>query len=67
MIIQDVIAMLARETPCGHTLADLILCGGEAAGEIGMPPVTKCGACLAARKAARVEITEAENGGGGCG
>jgi len=54
-MMQDLIALRDRAIPCGHTIADLILCGGEAAGEIGMPPVTKCGACLVARKAARAE------------
>jgi hypothetical protein len=52
-IMQDLITLRDRAIPCGHTIADLILCGGEAAGEVGMPPVTKCGACLAARRAAK--------------
>lgn len=53
-ILRDLLAARDREIPCGHTIADLILCGGKDGGEPEhMPPLTKCGACLAARNTAR--------------
>lgn len=43
-LLADLLEAGQREIPCGHKVEDLIY----GVSEIGRPPVTKCGACLAA-------------------
>lgn len=55
-IARDLRAMGEREIPCGHKVEDLIY---GAADTTGLPPVTKCGQCLADRQAAKAKASEA--------